>query len=103
MNLKRITLINHYSIKHNSAKENTIQVLSQTMERVINTNQIIIQGLDPGIVTTASVSCFSLKNLFHSINRCQLLQLEERDILLHTFGEGDLYGYTYNASTVNNE
>jgi hypothetical protein len=59
----------------------------------------LIQGIDPGNVTTASIECIKPKTLFESINRYNLLYNDS--MTDHQQDTIKSYAYTYKASMVN--
>lgn len=63
----------------------------------IRKGNVLVQGIDPGIVTTASVNCTKSSTLFNSINRFQCLEDGETE-LVHQHDEEDLKNFRYNIT-----
>lgn len=77
-----------------SLRSKTRFVVSNEVTERLNKDKVLVQGVDPGIVTTASINCVRSGTLFESINRFQMLENEVSDI------QHD-YSYVHTASKVN--
>lgn len=73
--------------------------LSEVMKDNIKKDHAIIQGIDPGIVTTASTSSVKPSTLFESINRYQ--KLEMNDDVIHNARKESEVKFEFTAGMVN--
>ena len=74
-------------------------LLSERNLKQLKSDNVLIQGIDPGVVTTASAACIRLKEIFEDVNRFQALSLDEVDEQLHT--PNNQYNYQITAALVN--
>ncbi|KAG2193811.1 hypothetical protein INT47_002561 [Mucor saturninus] len=69
------------------------------MKADLKNNRLLIQGVDPGIVTTAAISCVKSSTLFESLNRFQMLENHEPCTIPISNQKG--YEYDYTANKIN--
>ena len=78
---------------------NPVPLLPQKTRKSILEDKALIQGLDPGIVTTGSFSCVKPSTLFESVNRFEKLQVEET--VGHDVSNEKEFNLDFTASMVN--
>ncbi|CAO3632720.1 unnamed protein product [Mucor hiemalis] len=76
--------------------ENKFAASTELLSKIRKGN-VLVQGIDPGIVTTTSVNCMTSSTLFNSINRFQCLEDGETK-LAHQHGEEDLNFFRYDVT-----
>ncbi|KAG2195154.1 hypothetical protein INT47_006603 [Mucor saturninus] len=77
---------------------NSLQIPDK-MKADLKNNRLLIQGVDPGIVTTAAISCVKSSTLFESLNRFQMLENHEPCTIPISNQKG--YEYDYTANKIN--
>lgn len=82
-----------------ASTNNSIVVPQVIKSRLQKSRNVLVQGIDPGIVTTASSSCVKPSALFQSINRFECLQSEDADTPKHMPHKE--YNFELTASKVN--
>lgn len=81
-----------------SVKPKSRLVVSNELRERLKKDRVLVQGIDPGIVTTASINCVKAGTLFESINRFYMLENEVSDIQHSQVCD---YSYVHTASKVN--
>ncbi|KAG2201780.1 hypothetical protein INT47_002040 [Mucor saturninus] len=81
-----------------SVKPKSRFVVSNELRERLKKDRVLVQGIDPGIVTTASINCVKADTLFESINRFYMLENEVSDIQHSQVRD---YSYVHTASKVN--
>ncbi|KAI7886890.1 uncharacterized protein EV154DRAFT_554633 [Mucor mucedo] len=81
-----------------SVKPKSRLVVSNELRERLKKDIVLVQGIDPGIVTTASINCVKAGTLFESINRFYMLENEVSDIQHSQVCD---YSYVHTASKVN--
>ena len=71
-------------------------VVSEKNLARLKMHEVLVQSIDPGVVTTASVACLGSKRLFEDINRYQALSTQESRILFDLPGDQVTYDITTN-------
>lgn len=76
-------------------------MIPRRIEQGIMDGSTLVQGLDPGVVTTAAVSCLSTQTLFESVNRYKVLEAGETVNLDAVTAKYKNHEYTYTAGKIN--
>ena len=76
-----------------------VPLLSQKTRKKILEDKVLLQGVDPGIVTTGSFNCVKPSTLFESANRFERLQVEET--VGHDISNEKEFNLDFTASMVN--
>lgn len=82
---------------HNQSVPSTLPPkfsLSNDTLQKLKHNKALVRGLNPGVVTTASLYCTKPSILFESVNRFELLSIEEHE-------PDKTYVYDFTAAKVN--
>lgn len=75
----------------------SIITLPKRLMEKLETEDLLFQGLDPGVVTSASISCVRSRSLFEDVNRFELLQQKR----IVTENDDDCFTYALTAKKVN--